>query len=133
MQSHISMFLCCIILGIQMPARVFADDAKDMIAAFDEAEKLYKEGNLKDAAPLYEKALILAPGVYGEDHEGTATILNNLANLYSDQCKYLEAELLYQRCLNVPVHCSQKVFSVRRSVERAPAMIAEDRTRVCAR
>ncbi len=37
----------------------------------------------------------------GPDHPDTATTLNNLALLYSDQGKYAQAEPLYQRALAI--------------------------------
>jgi len=39
--------------------------------------------------------------VLGPEHPDLAVWLNNLANLYSDQGKYVEAELLYRRSLGI--------------------------------
>jgi tetratricopeptide (TPR) repeat protein len=48
----------------------------------------------KQAIEIGEKRL-------GSEHPKLATWLNNLAGLYSDQGKYEEAELLYERALAI--------------------------------
>ena len=66
----------------QFPAPARADDKDDFVAAYNQAVKLRKEAKYAEAAALYEKALRLAPSVYGENHANTANVLNNLAILY---------------------------------------------------
>ena len=78
-----------------------ADDEDDLIAAIEKAEKLEKEARYDAAAVQYEKALKLAPRVFGENHANTTAILNNLAILYQTQGKYAEAEPLYLRSLAI--------------------------------
>src|SRR5438045_363983 len=85
--------LTAILLGSALWASPLrANDADDLLAAFNEALKLQQMGKVKEAIPLYEKALRLAREVYGENHESSAAILNNLANLYQAQGRYAEAE-----------------------------------------
>ena len=101
MRCLTSMSICFTIVGLLMPAQALADDEGDLNVAFDEAQKISKQGKLKEAALLYEKALRLAGTVYGENHEVTAAILSNLAILYMNQWKLAEAEPLYERCLSI--------------------------------
>ena len=47
------------------------------------------QGKLDKAAPLYKKAIEIWKKVHGEEHPLVATGLNNLANLYKAQVRFL--------------------------------------------
>jgi CHAT domain-containing protein/tetratricopeptide (TPR) repeat protein len=78
-----------------------ADDREDLFAALKKGMSLYDQGNYREAAGYLERALELAPTVFGREHESTAAILNNLANLYKDMGQYGKAEPLYRRSLGI--------------------------------
>ena len=54
-----------------------------------------------EAEPLYHRALAIREKAFGRDHPDVATVLNNLAALYSKQGRYADAEPLYQRSLAI--------------------------------
>lgn len=78
-----------------------AGDKEDLYAAFENAGELEAKADFPAAAAQYERALALAPRVFGPNAKDTAVILNNLANLYSDMGEYAKTEPLYQRCLKI--------------------------------
>src|SRR6266542_201961 len=71
--------------------------------------KLFEESVSRDigtegyveAEPLYQRALAINEWTLGPDHPDVATVLNNLALLYSCQGKYAEAELLHRRAIEI--------------------------------
>src|SRR5437660_1705048 len=85
------------------PARGGAQEAdrKELLDARNKAAALAKEGKASEAIPQYEKALALAPKVYGSDHIETAALMNSLALLYKQQGEYAKAEPLYHRSLEI--------------------------------
>jgi tetratricopeptide (TPR) repeat protein len=79
-----------------------ADEKEDELrTAFNEAEKLREKGEYPKALKQYQRALELAPQVFGPDHEKTATILNNLAVLYQNMGQRANAEPLFKRSLQI--------------------------------
>ena len=54
-----------------------------------------------EAEPLYKRALEISEEHLGEKHYNTASILNNLADLYYIQGKYVEAERLRKQVLQI--------------------------------
>lgn len=70
--------VCCVFTVMLLASPASADDKDDLIAALDEGGKLFEAGKLKESAPLREKALRLAPIVFGENHEKTAGAFNYL-------------------------------------------------------
>src|SRR5207302_1854663 len=88
------------LIAVNFAAR--ADDEADYKAAFAKAVELQKQAKYSEAAWLYERALVLAPRVYGPDHVTTASVLNSLAGLYRYQGKYAEAEPLHRRAPGHP-------------------------------
>ena len=70
-------------------------------AISEEAISLYKKGDYERAVAAIKKSLALAEKTVGPDHPDTATSLNNLAELYRDHNRYVEAEPLYKRALAI--------------------------------
>ena len=66
-----------------------------------QVEALFKQGKYAEALPVAQQALRLAEENFGREHVHTATVLNNLANVYLRQGKYAEAEPLYQRAFTI--------------------------------
>jgi tetratricopeptide (TPR) repeat protein len=62
---------------------------------------LLARGRYREAEPLLQQALRIRERHLGAEHLGTATSLNNLADLYRAQGKYREAEPLYGRALSI--------------------------------
>ena len=60
---------------------------------------LHKHAQYEQAEPLYKRALAIYEQELGPDHPHVATNIDNLASLYRNQSKYVQAELLYQRAL----------------------------------
>ncbi len=93
--------ICCLAILMAPSGTLLAGEKEDLYAAFEKAMALSKQANYPAAAVQYERALSLAPRVFGADAENTATILNNLANLYRNMHQYAKAEALYQRSLKI--------------------------------
>jgi tetratricopeptide (TPR) repeat protein/CHAT domain-containing protein len=83
------------------PGLLRADDEADCREAFARGFALYQKGNYAEAAPYYERAVELAPKVFGPEHENTGTILQNLGTLYLAQGRYGKAEPPLQRALQI--------------------------------
>ncbi|KAK1624262.1 hypothetical protein BDP81DRAFT_330670 [Colletotrichum phormii] len=58
-----------------------------------------KQGRLKEAEAMYQRALQGKEKALGPDHTSTLDSVGNLGNLYSDQGRLKEAEAMYQRAL----------------------------------
>ncbi|OQE69716.1 hypothetical protein PENNAL_c0129G06796 [Penicillium nalgiovense] len=58
-----------------------------------------KNGKLKEAEEMYQRALAGYEKALGPNHTSTLVTVNNLGNLFSDQGKLKEAEEMYQRAL----------------------------------
>jgi len=77
-------------------------DDEDLIWPFVGLGRFYKgQGLYREASPYFEQCPNQIEQRIGNAHSTLATALNNLAVLYSDQEKYKEAELLYQRSLAI--------------------------------
>lgn len=78
-----------------------ADDEADLQAAVAEGIACHERADYPAATKAYERALALAPKVYGAEHEETALITNNLGILYESLGRYAQAEALYQKGLAI--------------------------------
>jgi CHAT domain-containing protein len=77
------------------------DDREDLFAAFNKGKALQDQGKYREALPFFERALKLAPEVFGAEHENTATILNYLGMVYEGMGQYAKAEPLFRRSLDI--------------------------------
>jgi len=68
-----------------------------LMEADNQANALYHQGRYGEAIPFARKALELGEREFGPDHPTTDTLLNNLAELYREQGRYAEAELLLKQ------------------------------------
>ncbi len=93
--------LVLLAMPLCLPDVTRADDEADLRAAFGEGQTLDQKGDYPGAAKAYERALELAPQVFGSEDKDTAAILNNLANMYQKMGQYAKAEPLYQRSLKI--------------------------------
>ena len=74
---------------------------KKLQAVFQKAVALQNQTKYQEALPYYERALELARNIYGENHLGTATVMNNLGTLYYSLGQYAKAKPLLQRSLKI--------------------------------
>jgi tetratricopeptide (TPR) repeat protein len=56
---------------------------------------------MKEAEPLYRRAIEIDEKVFGKDQPEVATDYNNLASLLETQGKYNQAEPLYRRAIEI--------------------------------
>jgi len=82
----------------QEEARLDAEKVKQLDA---EGERLYEAGKYAEATAIAERSLAWKEVKLGPEHPSTATSLNNLALLYTNQSLYPKAEPLYQRALAI--------------------------------
>src|SRR5262245_17906289 len=73
------------------------DLRKELDAAFQKGAD--KEGKDAEAIPYFEKALALAPRVFGPDHLNTAGIMNTLASTYQKTGEDAKAEAVLRNLL----------------------------------
>src|ERR1700683_4360274 len=64
-------------------------------------DELYRAGRFAEAIPLAQQLLAIKEKDLGPDHPEVATALTNLADLYGQEGRYAEAELLYKRALTI--------------------------------
>src|ERR1019366_9385460 len=94
---RVPLFAAPLLIALALAAPALADDKATLEAAFARGDAFLKEGKSKEAAASFETALGLAPGVYGKDHEYTATILYKLGEIYDSMGQYAKAEPLFLR------------------------------------
>ncbi len=73
----------------------------ELRAAKNRAEELFRKGQLPAAAAQYERALELAPRVYGIDSLSTAVLHTDAADVYQEMGRYDRAEVLFRRALEI--------------------------------
>jgi CHAT domain-containing protein/tetratricopeptide (TPR) repeat protein len=66
-----------------------------------EASKLYEQGEIRSAIPIFERALTIAREIFPAPNKDLAASLNNLAGLYKLQGRWADAEPLYDEALNI--------------------------------
>src|SRR5262249_28231625 len=97
-------FVCVVLVValLGLDGRSSAQDEEvrsECLAHYRKAEALWKQGKLKEAAEVYEKAVELAPPAFGADHRDTVNMQNNLAVLYQYLARSRDAEPLLLRSL----------------------------------
>jgi CHAT domain-containing protein/Tfp pilus assembly protein PilF len=91
---------CASLSSLRSPAQDNSDKA-NLLAAYRQGDRLKQQGHYLEAIQQYEKAVALAPKVYGPTHLNTATLMNNLAFLYEAAGRYQQAEKLHLRSLKI--------------------------------
>jgi len=86
--------LCC-------AAGAEAGEREELYAAFQQAGKLEEQGDYASAAAKYERAVALAPRVFGPDASDTGIVLSRLASAYRQMGDSPKAEQLYLRSLRI--------------------------------
>ena len=81
------------------PASQSDDDEFNLLN--QQVQTLFTQGKYQQAIPLAQKAVEIAKRVYGPEHAGTATSLNNLGELYWAMGEYVKAEPLVQDALRI--------------------------------
>ena len=93
----------CAVLGAWSPAFAQRSDPRvaEILRLYRRAEALKKAAKYADSARLYEQVVQKAKTVFGLKHRNTATLLNNLAHLYTSMGAHAKAEPLYRKALEV--------------------------------
>jgi CHAT domain-containing protein/Tfp pilus assembly protein PilF len=99
--AFLAIAVACARLGSQRALGQDNPDKADLLAAYREGDRLKQQGRYPEAIQQYEKAVALAPKVYGPDHLNTATLMNNLAFLYDAAGRYEESEKMHLRSLKI--------------------------------
>ena len=73
----------------------------DLQAIYKRYQEYYQAGNYAAAVVEAQKLEAVSKGRFGTSHTNYAAALNNLANVYSAQGKYSDAEGLYKRALAI--------------------------------
>ncbi len=81
--------------------RTFGNIEQTAVYTANLAAVFRAQGRLSEAAPFYERSLVIWEKKLGAEHPQVATSLNNLAMLYQAQGRYAEAEPLYKRSLAI--------------------------------
>ena len=81
-------------------AETSSDSSKED-ALFEEAKKLWEQGDYTAALPLFKRALAINEKTLGAQHPDTVTSLHNLAVVYYSQGDYAVALPLYKRALAI--------------------------------
>jgi CHAT domain-containing protein/Tfp pilus assembly protein PilF len=77
------------------------DLRKELDAAFQKGLALQKQGKAADAIPFFDKAVTLAPKVFGPDHANVAGICRTAAAAYFAAGRPKDAESLYRRSVEI--------------------------------
>jgi len=67
----------------------------------ESAFAFHAAGQYSEAKPLFERSLAIFEKVLGKEHPDVASILNNLAGLYTIQGNYIQAKPLHERSLAI--------------------------------
>lgn len=70
------------------------------------------EGESTQAEAFYKRAVGILEASLGQRHTELGTVLKNLARLYREQNRYIEAEPLYRRTLDILEKSSDPLFGV---------------------
>ena len=76
-------------------------DLERALTLSKQVNNLYSQGKYAEATPLALEALKIRRETLGNKHPSTATSINNLALLYSDQAQYAKAESLFIESLKI--------------------------------
>jgi CHAT domain-containing protein/Tfp pilus assembly protein PilF len=97
--------LIVLILGMALlvgtPAWSDEDSLQKAKELYQEATRLYQQGQYAEAIPAAERVVAICEKALGPDHPLTALALNNLALLYTTMGAYDKAAPLYQRSLAI--------------------------------
>ena len=77
-----------------MQSQPASAQSAELLAVYKQIQSLSKQGKYAQAIPFAKTFIVLAKAEIGESHQYYALGRNNLAGLYRDQGRYLEAELL---------------------------------------
>ncbi|MGO8781517.1 MAG: tetratricopeptide repeat protein [Rhodomicrobium sp.] len=89
------------LLAIAAPRATQAQGADDLAALNQRVSELYNAGKYSEAITLAEKSLEITRRQKGEYHLDTAARAGWLGGLYKEQGRYVEAEPLYKRELEI--------------------------------
>jgi tetratricopeptide (TPR) repeat protein len=87
--------LLAVIAGLVMSWKNLA------ISLNSQAVLCYQQGNYEEAERLYKESIESAEKIFGEDNISVATVLNNLSELYQEQKRYSEAEIVLDRAFKI--------------------------------
>jgi tetratricopeptide (TPR) repeat protein len=94
-------FFSCFVPRISLHADATQEDQAKISSLNQRGIQLWRAGKFADAVLIAQQALQLSEKTLGPDHLATATLLNNLAELYRSMGDYAKAEPLFQRALKI--------------------------------
>jgi len=97
----ISVLFVCLMVVFSSLAFGQAQSAEELKALDSQFMDLYRQGKYTEAIPLAEKLNLMAEKTFGIDSVETATMLNNLAEVYRAAGRYADAEPAYKRSLGI--------------------------------
>jgi tetratricopeptide (TPR) repeat protein len=65
------------------------------------AQAYWRTGRYKESSPIYQQALRIAEGLYGQDSREVALTLHQYARVLGEQGKYEECNTLFERTLHI--------------------------------
>jgi len=92
-------FVGLVLLSPLCAQEVVTPDGLDRLNA--RVVELYRQGEVEQALPLAERAVVITRNLYGDEHPDTATSLASLAVLYRLKGDYAQAEPLHRRALAI--------------------------------
>src|SRR5262245_64068280 len=95
-QRWIALIVCVVLLAATGSIHARAQRGDQLAALIEEVIQRYRQGKFADATPLAERYVALAAKKYSQNHPEYALAIGWLANVYSAQGRYSEAESLYR-------------------------------------
>lgn len=88
------------------PAEAIADAQADLVAAFERGQTAYSADRFAEAAPALERAIALAPSVFGAGSRGPVSLnagrlMQMLGVCYMETLRISEAESQFQKCIQI--------------------------------
>jgi tetratricopeptide (TPR) repeat protein len=96
--------LCALLLAVFVAAptvRGASADQGQVKALANKGAELAEQGQNAEAIRYYERAVELAPGVYGPRHRETGRLMNELALLYVNTGRYAQGGALHRKALAI--------------------------------
>jgi tetratricopeptide (TPR) repeat protein len=95
------LLISCFVSCISLHAKLSPEEEARLASLAEKVGELYQSGKFAEAIPVAQESLALAEKALGPDHPESATLVNNLAELYRSMGEYAKAQALFQRALKI--------------------------------